>query len=80
MRPQYPLLAVVAATEAALPGDASYIVPTAFPTSVYSSYYGETDYPTTVPGMLPKDAQVLTVGKSSRDQHKNHNRLYTTLF
>ncbi|KAJ0117611.1 Ser/Thr protein phosphatase [Diaporthe amygdali] len=43
MRPQYPLLAVVSATEGAaettLPGAAFYVVPTAFPTSVYSSYY-----------------------------------------
>ncbi|KAI3400221.1 hypothetical protein diail_4106 [Diaporthe ilicicola] len=39
MRPQYPLLAAVSAAEASLPGAASYVVPTAFPTSVYSSYY-----------------------------------------
>lgn len=49
MRPQYPLLAVVGATEGAaettLPGAAFYVVPTAFPTSVYSSYYGKTILP-----------------------------------
>ncbi|KAL2290302.1 hypothetical protein FJTKL_15443 [Diaporthe vaccinii] len=39
MRPHHPLFAVVAATEATLPGEAFYVVPTAFPTSVYSSYY-----------------------------------------
>lgn len=31
---------VVAATDATVPGSTAYIVPTAFPTSVYSSYYG----------------------------------------
>ncbi|PSS02476.1 Metallo-dependent phosphatase-like protein [Coniella lustricola] len=42
MKPQIPLVlsAVSAgAAEAGPPGDASYVVPTAFPTTVYSSYY-----------------------------------------
>lgn len=44
MKPQIPMLvsaALVAANEPSAPGAASYVVPTAFPTSVYSSYYGE---------------------------------------
>lgn len=46
MKFQIPLLlASAAATQAAsdtsLPGEASFVVPTAFPTSVYQSYYGK---------------------------------------
>lgn len=45
MKPQFPLIATTAAaalTEASVPGAASYVVPTAFPTTVYSSFYGKT--------------------------------------
>lgn len=45
MKPQIPFLAsaaVVAAADRSAPGAISYVVPTAFPTTVYSSYYGET--------------------------------------
>lgn len=47
MKPQIPLLASAAiaaaadASVAGVPGVASYVVGTAFPTTVYSSYYGE---------------------------------------
>lgn len=44
MKPQIPFLASAAgvvATDASLPGATSYVVPTAFPTAVYSSYYGK---------------------------------------
>lgn len=78
MRPQYPLLAVVGATEAVLPGDASYIVPYAFPTSVYSSYYGKT-----IQLLHPardQTIQVLTVRKFNRGQHRSLSRPYTILF
>ncbi|ROW08824.1 hypothetical protein VMCG_02745 [Cytospora schulzeri] len=41
MKVQIPLMlsSLVAVTDAGLPGATSYVVPTAFPTSVYSSYY-----------------------------------------
>lgn len=44
MKPQIPLLAsaaVAAAVDHGVPGATSYVVPTAFPTTVYSSYYGK---------------------------------------
>lgn len=48
MKHQIPLFASAAVAAAAdvsvpsAPGVISYVVPTAFPTTVYSSYYGET--------------------------------------
>lgn len=44
MKPQIPLLAsaaVAAVADASVPGATTFVVPTAFPTTVYSSYYGE---------------------------------------
>lgn len=44
MKPQIPILAsaaAVVAADASVPGATSYVVPTAFPTTVYSSYYGK---------------------------------------
>ncbi len=34
-------VALVAQSQTTFPGSASFVVPTAFPSSVYSSYYGE---------------------------------------
>lgn len=44
MKPQFPFMAstaVAAVVDAGVPGAASYVVPTAFPTTIYSSFYGK---------------------------------------
>lgn len=77
MKPQITLLAsaaVAAVADPNVPGATSFVVPTAFPTTVYSSYYGEDPVTIERPVDIAISIHTDTANQSSLARPKNLSR------